>query len=482
MTESDFPVAKVTASKRFWWSSLSKMWLATLACLLLAISLIWHSLESPGPEIVIRFSEGYGLKPGDGLRHRGIDIGRVESVQLNQQLDRIEVLVVLDVSAAAIACEGSRFWVVRPELGLTGVSGLETAVGAKYLGVIPGNSNIEQTEFEGLGRRPPEGLGQSGIEIVLRGDDRYGVNPGSPLTWRGIEIGQVLSSSLSADALHVDTRVLVLDAYRRLVSRNSKFWVTSGIHMGLDVTGFEFDTESFATIARGGIAFITPGPVAANDEVQPGDVFTLHEKRDDAWIEAATALNLMELEPPPLAMLVASWKQKHFGISRSHETRASALTVATGDGATVLVPVDLATPPSEALEGSYQLQYTWGEQTSELGTSPKMDSALAIAVVPLASDQVNPASLLSRDRIRTPEGPEDCFAVRKSWRSDTDSAVMIEMIGKHELSVDGDFWRTTNTKLSRDLWHGAAVIASGDEKVIGMLVVLKDGPIVAPLP
>ncbi len=96
----------------------------------------------------------------------------------------------------------------------------------------------------------------------------------------------------------------------------TKFWVTSGIHMGLDVTGFKFSTDSFSTIARGGIAFITPGPSATAVEVQPGDVFTLHEKAEDRWIESAIALNLLEHKPPPMATVAASWKQKHFGISR----------------------------------------------------------------------------------------------------------------------------------------------------------------------
>jgi hypothetical protein len=229
-----FPLTKIVLLID-WLAQLSRMWLVTLACLALAVGLTWHSLDAPGHEIVIRFPEGHGLKPGDVLRYRGIDIGHVESVQLNQALEGIDVNAVLDSSASAIACEGSRFWIVRPQLDFTGVSGLETAVGAKYIAVIPGHTKTKQSQFEGLSGRPPDGLGRDGIEIILRGDHRFGVHAGSPLTWRGVEVGQVLSSSLSPDALHIDTRVRIQDSYRRLLSRNSKFWVTSGIHMGLDV-------------------------------------------------------------------------------------------------------------------------------------------------------------------------------------------------------------------------------------------------------
>ncbi len=482
MTESEFPVAEVVPAKRPWWTTLSRMWLMTLTCLLIAIGLTWSAIRPPGTKIVIRFSEGHGLRPGDAVRHRGIEIGQVETVELSPGEDGIVVNVVLDATAAAIACEGSRFWIVRPQLDFTGISGLETAVGAKYIGVIPGKGGTKQAEFEGLITRPADELGRSGVEIILRGEDRYGVNPGSPLTWRGVEVGQVLSSSLSPDAMYVDTRVRILDPHRRLLTRESKFWVTSGVHMGFDVTGFEFSAESLSTIVRGGIAFITPGPSSTAASVHPGDVFTLHEKPDDHWVESATAVNLFDLEPPPMAMVAASWKEKFFGISQSRISRASALTIATAGGAAVLLPADLAQPPADATEDSYSLAYVTETGEHALDLSAMTSSTPEIAMVLLSGVQLSRSSLLSSDRIRSPEGPEDCFVIRKSWRSGSDSAVVTESIGKHELSVDEAVWRSTSSKLSRDVWHGAAVVASQDEKVIGMLVVSDDGPVVAPLP
>lgn len=479
---AEFPVAEVAAAKRPWWTTLSRMWLVTIVCLVFAIGLTWAAMRAPGTEIVIRFSEGHGLKPGDAVRHRGIDIGQVTKVRLRPGEEGIFVTAVLDVNASDIACEGSRFWIVRPQLDFTGISGLETAIGAKYIRVIPGRAGTRQSEFEGLSTRPADELGRSGVEIILRGDDRYGVNAGSPLTWRGVEVGQVLSSSLSPDAMHVDTRVRILDPHRRLLTRESKFWVTSGIQMGFDVTGFEFSAESLSTIARGGIAFITPGPSASGAAVQPGDVFTLHEKLDDQWVESATAVNLFHQQPPPMAIVTAAWKEKFFGITQSRLAHASALAIATVDGFALLLPADLAAPPAEAIEDSYRLTYV--SQTNEypLDVSTATNPTSEIAMVSLDGIQLTGSSLLSASRIRSPPNPEDCFVIRKSWRSGSESAVVTESIGKQELTEGDAIWRCTNSKLSRDLWHGAAVVASQDEKVIGMLVVSADGPVVAPLP
>ncbi len=62
-----------------------------------------------------------------------------------------------------------------------------------------------------------------------------------------------------------------------------------------------------------------------------------------------------------------------------------------------------------------------------------------------------------------------------------DSAVVIEMIGKHELRLNDGVWTVSNSNLNREIWHGAVVIASQDESVIGMLVVVDDLPTIVPV-
>ena len=482
MSVPTFPEAEVRKRKRVRFAPWSWMWLATLACILLAIALVWHGYEPRGTAITIRFLEGHGLKPGDALQHRGIKIGVVESVGLTDSLKGIQVAVVLDESAEGVARKGARFWIVRPQLDLTGVSGLETAVGAKYVAVIPGTSMIHQTAFEGLESRPPESVGHQGMEVVLRGDERFGVHPGAPLTWRGIEVGQVLSSSLSPDAMHVDTRIKIGEAHRRLLTRESKFWVTSGIRVGLNVTGFELSTDSLATIARGGIAFITPSLGPDREEVRPGDVFRLHEQPDDTWLESAIPMNLLQQTPPPTSIVSASWTGSLLGLPRQYKIHANALTVVNEQQFTAWIPSDVLSVPGDAKEGSFRLVDKIGTAEIEWNSSPPWKQGQLVAAVPLVVDQLSQREILQSTRIRKMSEPEDCFAIRKSWQTEGDTAVVIEMIGREQLLREDEIFQVRNSHFSRSVWHGAAVIASEDEKVIGMLMVLEDGPVVAPLP
>ncbi len=488
-SKTDFPLATTRTSK-FALGSLSRVWLVTLACVALAIGLAWYSMDSPGPEIVIHFAEGHGLKEGDAVRYRGIDLGHVTNISLSEELSSIDVVVQLDAAAADIASEGSRFWIVRPQIDLRGVSGLETAVGAKYIAVLPGKPGNRQLEFDGLPISPPESVGQNGIEIVLRGDDRYGVNPGSPVTWRGVEVGQVISSSISADALHVDTRVRLRHPHQRLLSRRSKFWVTSGVHMDFGVTGVQVDTETLEEIARGGVAFITPGGSSQEEEIHAGEMFTLYEKPQKKWLESPQMMHLLKGSPPPIASVVAQWKQKHFGITRTHRVKSSALTVDGPGGIRMLLPKDQLTAPESAIEGSHKLFLLSSDGTKiELNpTVPEDSPSSPLAWVAISSDKQIASKHVDSNRFRRPTAPEDCLVIHRSRKSEPDepssleSAVMIESIGMHQLSDQGESWPTSVSRLDRDTWHGAVVLSAADEQIIGLLIINNEAAAIAKIP
>ena len=99
LLESDIPVAHVRTSQGPRSSSRrsSRFWFVTAACLFIAAGLVIYSLITTGLNITIRFDNGHGIQPGDAVRFRGIDIGKVLTVELNEQLD---VVTVRDLSKA----------------------------------------------------------------------------------------------------------------------------------------------------------------------------------------------------------------------------------------------------------------------------------------------------------------------------------------------------------------------------------------------
>ena len=271
------PAATVEPARRRKW-----VWLIPLAAVVLAAGLVTGYVVKRGPVITVTMAHGHGLKPKDVLRCRGIVIGQIESVKLSSDLESIEVAVRLDPTARHVARQGSRFWVVRPRVDLTGVAGLDTITGPRYLAVRPGDGDRQST-FVALAEPPAvDRIDPDGLEIELIADRRHSLRSGAPILYRQMRIGTVLSVGLSIDAASVEIRAYVEPAFAPLVRDNSQFWNVSGVDFDLDLTGLSLDVESLQSLLDGGVAMATPNP--PGQRVATGHRFTLSEDAEDNWL------------------------------------------------------------------------------------------------------------------------------------------------------------------------------------------------------
>jgi paraquat-inducible protein B len=223
---TDLPTAEIVttdAVRRQKWKT--RIWWLTAICGLLAIGLAVSSFRSRGTSLIIHFKEGHGLKVGDTLHFRGVDVGTVTQVTISNDLDGIDVGILLTPGNENIAVEGSEFWIQRARLRLGQVSGLETVVGAKYVGVLPGRDKSKpQREFNGL-ESPLAITDQEAIEIRVQFPNGEGLEVGDPVRHRGISIGEVTFVELNAtaDAVHVGLRLV--GSARDFAKAGTQFWI-----------------------------------------------------------------------------------------------------------------------------------------------------------------------------------------------------------------------------------------------------------------
>ena len=476
----------------------SKLWWVTVACFILAFWLTWTSIPSVGPTITIRFPDGHGLKAGDAVRHRGIEAGIVESVALSDDLSQITATVTLTPGAAGLAREGARFWIVRPQLSLAGVSGLETAVGAKYIGVSPGNPDAPQhSSFEGLGAAPPDENSGEGIDIVLRSDSKHGVTVGAPVTWRGVDVGQILSINLSPDARFVDVHARINSEYTRLLRTSSKFWVTSGLGIDVGLSGVRLNADSLSTIVRGGVSFATLAVSKEKTPVTSGQMFQLHDKPDAAWLSTASSLPLVDFDLPPTLTIQGARRSSLLGISRTQKFTVNGVLVKREDKTYILTAAD-ALPEAIAestdaadkggLEYLISSPQTTGTQPlmiatptlpAESGEASETTGAFGSVYVPFA-DTIGDLPTVDASNFRIPKEPEECCLCR-SVKTDDDASTVIQSIGLDHLKRDGENWLVNMEDEDLSPWHGAPVISMQDGKIIGLFVAGKKGAMVVPV-
>ncbi|AOS43639.1 Paraquat-inducible protein B [Lacunisphaera limnophila] len=267
------------------------VWLVPLTALVVSGWLLVRQHRDRGPVIEIAFANGAGLEAGKTpLVHKGVVVGTVMEVGLNPRLDGVTVRVQLDGTARPLAVEGSEFWLLRPEIGLSGVHGLETLLSGARLSVRAGVGRPAM-RFQGLDRAPAgEGL-QPGHKIVLRTDKLNSLQPGSPVLFREVKVGVVEDHRLADDATHVLVTLRIFRPYDRLVRSDTHFWNSGGLSMKLGLLGAQVHTNSLESLITGGVAFATPDNTTS-DPVPEGTVFPLYDDAEKAWLKWAPKLPL----------------------------------------------------------------------------------------------------------------------------------------------------------------------------------------------
>ncbi len=223
---SDAPQAVIRTAEQSAQARLkTRLWWLTGICAVLAIGLVVTSLQSQGEPITIHFEDGHGLKAGDTLRYRGIDVGAVSEVSISEDLSGVDVGVLLSPGNERLAVQGSQFWIERARVRLGQVSGLDTVLGAKYLGVIPGDQEAPPArEFVGLETPLSITRGDS-TEIRVQFPAGEGLEVGDTVRYRGISVGEVTYVELSESADSVMVGVRLVGAARRLARVGSQFWI-----------------------------------------------------------------------------------------------------------------------------------------------------------------------------------------------------------------------------------------------------------------
>jgi paraquat-inducible protein B len=260
------------------------VWIVPLVAAIVAAYLVYGRLDDLGPSITITFKDGDGLRPDQTeIRYRGVRIGEIDDVKLTEDPDQVLVRARLRRSAASVAREGSTFWIVRPEVGFGAVRGLTTVLTGPYIQVHPG-TGPPRTDFRGVERVSPT-LGRSGLRITLDVYQVGTIRAGTPVQYRGVQVGTIVSVDLARDATTAQLQAFVEQRYARLVRSGSRFWNVSGLDVHLSLfKGLEINLESLRSLATGGIAFATPED-ANSVSVKDGTIFPLHDKPEKEWLQ-----------------------------------------------------------------------------------------------------------------------------------------------------------------------------------------------------
>ncbi|MEJ2214944.1 MAG: MlaD family protein, partial [Gammaproteobacteria bacterium] len=279
MPEQD--IAEVAVSER---NGISIFWIIPLVALVIGGWMTFKAYLDKGPLVTIYFKTASGIVADKTkVRMRDVEIGVVESVVLSEDLQGAVVKVRLTKESEKMLVEGTRFWVESPRISAGEVRGLQTLLSGVYIGIDPATEGKEKFEFVGLDEPPFIASQNDGNYYILVSAQRESINAGSPVVYRGMEAGQVVSYKMSDDGSKVIVRIFIKKAYEKFVNVNTRFWESSGVNLSLGAEGLKVDAESLVTVLSGGISFATPDYLDAGEKAPEFYEYRLYSDRDTAF-------------------------------------------------------------------------------------------------------------------------------------------------------------------------------------------------------
>jgi paraquat-inducible protein B len=253
------------------------IWLLPLCALLVTSWLIYKTVSEKGPEITITFPSADGLEiDKTKIKYLDVEIGKVSDIVINDDLKTVTVTAQMHKESSGFLTNNTQFWVVRPQIGLSGVTGLGTLMSGAYIAIKP-DKGKKARHFKGLDTPPVLETNEQGKKFILETTNIGSMGPGTQISFHGIAVGEVLDYQLSDNAANIKLTVFVNAPYDQFVRTNTRFWIDSGIDLSAGADGFKLRTGPLVSLLAGGIAFRTDPNDKAADTVPEYTPFRLFD-------------------------------------------------------------------------------------------------------------------------------------------------------------------------------------------------------------
>ncbi|MDO5058746.1 MAG: intermembrane transport protein PqiB [Neisseria sp.] len=257
----------------------SLVWLIPLIAVITGSWLLFDNIRNTGPEITLLVDSAEGIEVNNtAVRVLNVEVGRVNKIRLREDLQGVELKVRLRADAADLMRTDTQFWIVKPRIDQSGVSGLNTLVSGAYIAFTPGKAEETRYEFRVADIPPIAAIGQNGIRLRLSGDNSKMLEAGSPVMYEGFSVGVVESAKFDTQTRRVDYTVFVSQPNDKLINKSSQFWLQSGISVQAGSNGVKVDGLALPALLTGAISFRTPEPQSAAAE--NNDTFEIYNDRN----------------------------------------------------------------------------------------------------------------------------------------------------------------------------------------------------------
>lgn len=292
MDSGQFAQAKVSARKSF-----SPVWILPIVALLIGLGLILKSYLDAGIMITLQVSTAEGIDIGKtNVLYKGMTTGVVKDRTVTADLQNVILHIEMDKKTEYFLNENTKFWIVEPRISLSGISGLDTILGGRYIAIDTDETGQAKRDFIALDMPPPPSTETPGLHIKLRLNRLESVERGTVIYYKQIPVGEVINYTLEENDTEIHAWVLIKPEYAHLVKENSHFYNVSGIKINAGLSGVEIETESLVSLLAGGIAFYNPKQTEDSKAAEHGAFYLLYSDFESAQVGIPVVLRFKNVD------------------------------------------------------------------------------------------------------------------------------------------------------------------------------------------
>jgi len=279
--------------------SISFIWILPLIILGVLGWIAYESYMKKGTNITVILKSAEGLKEGvTPLEYKGLQLGKVTKISMHDDLKSVKVRILVDKEVAKqVANEGSSFWIKKPTVSLTKISGLNTLISGYKIELSPTfkmQENYEEGKekyfFHGLDTQPNDEFDDDGYYVSLIANDKDNVEVGTPIFYNKFQIGEIIAKEFIFEKVYFTA--YIYDKFNYLVNRSSQFVINEALKVSYGASGLNIEVGSLYSALVGGVTVVTPDK--NEEKITKDQAYLLYGKKDDLKNKTFFNINFMD--------------------------------------------------------------------------------------------------------------------------------------------------------------------------------------------
>ena len=234
------------------------VWIIPALALLTGAWLLFQHIRNTGPEITLYLNDADGIEINStAIKVLNVTVGKVTAITISPDEKGVQIKAKMSADVKDMLRKDTQFWIVKPRIDQSGVTGLNTLVSGSYIAFTPGHSKERTYSFKVLDLPPVSAISQNGIRLNLKGHSDKLLTAGSPLLYGDMSAGQIEKAYFDPKDGSVHYQIFVNSPYDSLINDKVKFWLQTGLQIKASGGGVHIDSAPLPALLSGAIAFKT---------------------------------------------------------------------------------------------------------------------------------------------------------------------------------------------------------------------------------